>query len=92
MVRYNGNSANIVIPETVKRIPDYRFADVTAEISTITIPSSVKYISKEAFAKLVSSSDSASYQMRYLTIIGRKGFYAETFADHEYYTVRELGK
>ena len=91
LVQYTGNSANITIPETVKRIHDYLFADVTAEISTITIPSSVEYISKEAFAKRVSSSDSSSYEMRYFTIIGRKGSYAEAYADHEYYTFRELG-
>ena len=97
LTAYTGDSANITIPETVKRIPDYRFASVTTEISTVTIPSSVEYISKEAFAKLVSSTDSSgnstsSYQLRYLTIIARKGTYAETFANHEYYTFRELGK
>ena len=90
LVQYNGNAKNIVIPDTVKRIPAYRFATLKTEPESFTIPSTVEYIAKEAFAALVekqgdSDEESYAYRMRYVKIIGRKGTYAETFANHEYY-------
>ena len=90
LVQYNGNAKNIVIPDTVKRIPAYRFATLKTEPESFTIPSTVEYIAKEAFAALVekqgdSDEESYAYRMRYVKIIVRKGTYAETFANHEYY-------
>jgi hypothetical protein len=90
LLQYNGNAKNIVIPDTVKRIPAYRFASLTEEPESFTIPSTVEYISVDAFAKLIETSDSAYYDRRYVTIIARKGTYAETFADHEYYTFKVI--
>ena len=91
LMQYNGTAANIVIPSTVKRIPDHRFATLKTEPTSFTIPESVEFIGKEAFAKMVSSTDTSgnvtySYQIRYIKLIGTKGSYAETFANHEYYT------
>ena len=90
LVQYNGKAENIVIPDTVKRIPAYRFATLSVEPKSFTVPSSVQYISVEAFSKMVQKSDSYSYERRYTTIIGEKGSYAEIFANHEYYTFKKL--
>ena len=90
LVQYNGNDENIVIPDTVKRIPSYRFASLATEPKSFTIPSSVQYISADAFDQRVEDSDSYYYEKRYVTIIGRKGTYAETFANHEYYTFEAI--
>ena len=90
LLQYNGNAKNIVIPEAVKRIPAYRFASLAEEPESFTIPSTVEYISVDAFAKLVETSSSSYYKRRYVTIIARKGTYAETFADHEYYTFEAI--
>ena len=90
LVQYNGNAENIVIPETVKRIPAYRFASLSTEPKSFTLPSSVQYISADAFSKRVDKSDSYYYEKRYVTIIGREGTYAETFANHEYYTFEAI--
>ena len=91
LVQYNGNAAHIVIPDTVKRIPDYRFESLSTEPESFTIPASVKYISANAFVKKVESSDGdTSYKKRYTTIRGYKDSYAEVFAQHEYYTFEEI--
>ena len=90
LVQYNGNAENIVIPETVKRIPAYRFASLSTEPKSFTIPSSVQYISMDAFSKRVEESDNYYYEKRYVTLIGYEGTYAETFANHEYYTFEAI--
>jgi hypothetical protein len=86
LIQYNGNAKNIIIPDTVKRIPAYRFATLKTEPESFTIPSTVEYISTDAFSALVEKSSSSYYEKRYVKIIARKGTYAEQFANHEYYT------
>ena len=90
LLQYNGNAKNIVIPDTVKRIPAYRFASLTEEPESFTIPSTVEYISVDAFAELITTSSTSYYEKRYVKIIARKGTYAETFAAHEYYTFEAI--
>jgi hypothetical protein len=90
LLQYNGNAKHIVIPDTVKRIPDYRFASLTVEPESFTIPTTVEYISVDAFTKAVEKSGSVYYERRYVTIIARKGTYAEQFAAHEYYTFEAI--
>lgn len=70
-----GNSAfdfsgltNIIIPSTVTTIEDFAFAN--CNLSTIEIPDSVTSIGKETF-----------YNNPKLTIYGKKGSYAETYAE-----------
>ncbi len=95
LLQYNGNARDIVIPDTVKRIPSYRFATLKTEPTSFTIPSTVEFIAKDAFAVKILTEDASgeetyAYRMRYVKIIGRKGTYAETFANHEYYTFEAI--
>ena len=90
LIQYNGNASNIVIPDTVKRIPAYRFASLATEPKSFTIPTTVEYISVDAFSALVETSSSSYYERRYVKIIARKGTYAEEFANHEYYTFEAI--
>ena len=95
LYQYNGNATNIIIPSTVKRIPDHRLTVLKTEPESITIPESVEYIGKQAFVKRNSTTDSSgntsySYSQRYLTIIGYEGSYAESYARYEYYTFEEI--
>ena len=51
LVQYNGNAAHIVIPDTVKRIPDYRFESLSTEPESFTIPASECY-DKNSFSPI----------------------------------------
>ena len=86
LLAYNGTATDIVIPDSVKRIPNFSFTGLKSEPTSFTIPAGVEYIGIEAFAKLVSSGDSTTTQQRYVTIRGYKGSYAEIYANREYYT------
>jgi hypothetical protein len=95
LIQYNGNAKDIVIPDTVKRIPAYRFSLLKNEPTSFTIPSTVEFIAKDAFAAKIltenaDGEETYAYRMRYVKIIGRKGTYAETFANHEYYTFEAI--
>ena len=90
LIQYNGNDKIIIIPDTVKRIPAYRFAKLKTEPGSFMIPTTVEYISVDAFSALVETSDSSYYKRRYVKIIARKGTYAEQFAKHEYYTFEAI--
>ena len=97
LIKYQGRSAiqTMTIPSNVKRLPAYCIVDAGSSLSLIIIPSSVEYIAKYAFAKIVQSQNSSgetveNYRIRYVTLCARKGTYAEVFANHEYYTFEEL--
>ncbi|MBQ9747470.1 MAG: leucine-rich repeat protein [Clostridia bacterium] len=90
LLAYNGTATDIVIPDTVKRIPDHSFTNLKSEPTSFTIPRSVEYIGVEAFAKLVSSGDSTYFQQRYVKIRGYEDSYAEIYANREYYTFEAL--
>ncbi len=69
----NANFGYIVLPETLKQIPDKAFT--TCNIHSITIPSSVTKIGNEAFAStnlgFIDFADNSQ-----LTTIGYKAFYS----------------
>ena len=88
--KYNGSASVIVFPDNTKRISKNRLSGVE-KIETVIIPEGVKYIAKYAFSILAKSTsstgqDSTYYSLRELKIKGKKGTYAETFANHAYYT------
>ena len=87
-------SGDLVIPATYKgkavtRIGKDAFRE-HYEITSVTIPASVIYISMDAFSKKTESSDGSYYEKRYVTLKGYKDTYAEIFAQHEYYTFEEI--
>ena len=90
LVQYNGMSSNIVFPDGIKRIHDFKFFNKYL-INSVTIPESVEIISTKAFVSKITSTDSSgnettAYRFRYLTIKGVSGSFAEQFAMREYYT------
>lgn len=99
LLKYQGSVSvtSLTVPANVKRLPAYVFVDVSSELKEVVIPSNVKFIAKYALAKIVSTTDSTtgetstSYRLRYLTVYGKKGSYAENFANHDYYTFKKLG-
>lgn len=90
LVQYNGMASDIVFPDTVKRIHDFKFFNKYL-IKSVTLPESVEIISTKAFVYKVTGKDSSgnettAYRFRYLTVKGIAGSFAEQFSKREYYT------
>ena len=98
LVKYQGSKTSTMIsfPKTVKRIPAHIISQVSTSLTSISIPSSVTQISKNAFVSeyqttsTTTGQTSTAYRQRYLKIIGVKGTYAEEYAKREYYTFESL--
>ncbi|MBO4428322.1 MAG: leucine-rich repeat domain-containing protein [Clostridia bacterium] len=94
MYKYQGDKTvtTLIIPGTVKRIPPNRFSELIS-LQTVIVPDNVGRMAKKAFSVLKksssSSSDSYYYDMRSLTIMGKKGSYAETYSELAYFTFKE---
>ena len=87
--KYNGSNSILIFPDNTKRISANRLTEA-GNIDTVILPENVAFIAKYAFSVNTKSSDSSSVNIviREIVIEGKKGTYAETFANHIYYTFK----
>lgn len=94
LIAFKGEKTkSLVIPATVKRIPEGIFTYLS-DVDEITLPESVRFIAKYAFTETYeyttsSGSIATGTKIRHLTLHGKKGSFAEAFSRYEYYNFKK---
>ena len=86
-------NTTLVIPETVKRIPEGIFVAISA-VNEVHIPESTRFIAKKAFTEnykyqTSTGTTAVGTKIRNLTIYGKKGSFAEYYSRLPYFTFKK---